>query len=182
MSMSINHKDMVTALAKPGQDIIDGLTPESAHLLHMSIGVSGEVGELIENYLDLPTDRENQLEELGDIEFYCQGVATPMGADVVSTALSIDTSPDVEVVLLRLAMHSAALLDAAKKFAIYVKPIDSVEVIGQLAKIRGYLNRVYRITNLTRDEALLANINKLGERYSAGSYSDKQAQVRADKT
>jgi hypothetical protein len=37
---------MVAALVKPGQDILNSLSPEDCHNLHMIIGLDGEVGEL----------------------------------------------------------------------------------------------------------------------------------------
>ena len=39
---------MVSNLVKSGDDILQELTPEQAHLVHMSMGVSGEAGELID--------------------------------------------------------------------------------------------------------------------------------------
>lgn len=75
----IKHNEMVKALAKSGQLIIDELTPEKAHQLHMAVGISGEAGELIDAVkksaiYNKPLDRENVIEELGDIEFYMEGL------------------------------------------------------------------------------------------------------------
>lgn len=75
----INHADMVTVLAKPGEAILESLTPLDAHLLHMAVGVSGESGELLDaikkaTIYRKPIDRENVIEELGDLEFYMEGV------------------------------------------------------------------------------------------------------------
>jgi hypothetical protein len=36
MNTTITHPELVTALVKSGQDIIDSLTPEKAHVWHMS--------------------------------------------------------------------------------------------------------------------------------------------------
>lgn len=70
---------MVTALAKPGQDILNTLTAEQAHILHMLIGLPGEMGELsdaIKKWViyGKPVDLENVIEEFGDIEFYLEGL------------------------------------------------------------------------------------------------------------
>jgi NTP pyrophosphatase (non-canonical NTP hydrolase) len=75
----LNHTELVTALAKPGCDILDDLSPDQAFVLHMSIGVSGEAGELLDAIkkwaiYQKPLDLENVVEELGDIEFYLQGI------------------------------------------------------------------------------------------------------------
>ncbi len=80
----VEFKDMVKALAKDGDTIASEITGTDAHLLHMAIGVSGEVGELIDAIkkfviyrkdLDLP----NVIEELGDIEFYIEGIRQGLG-------------------------------------------------------------------------------------------------------
>ncbi len=82
--MTITHAQLVSALKKPGQDIINDLTPEKADLLHMAIGVSGEGGELLDAvkkhaiYAKV-IDLENVIEELGDLEFYMEGVRQILG-------------------------------------------------------------------------------------------------------
>lgn len=113
----INHGEMVTALAKSGDAIISSLTTEKAHALHMAVGISGESGELLDAIkkhviYNKPLDRENVTEELGDLEFYMEGLRQGLG--------------------------------------------------------------------ISREETITANIKKLGVRYKDG-YSDKAAQVRADK-
>jgi NTP pyrophosphatase (non-canonical NTP hydrolase) len=79
MMENVKHEEMVTALVKPGQDILDSLTPGKVNLLHMSAGVSTEAGELIDAikkyvFYDKKIDRENVIEELGDLEFYIEGI------------------------------------------------------------------------------------------------------------
>jgi len=75
---------MVGALIKPGADIVRSLTPGRANALHMAVGVSGEAGELLDavkKYViyDKPVDSENIIEELGDLEFYMQGLRAVFG-------------------------------------------------------------------------------------------------------
>lgn len=76
---TVNYADMVQYLAKPGQDIINSLEPGQAHLLHMIMGVCGEAGELLDALkkhiiYGKQLDMINVIEELGDIEFYLQGI------------------------------------------------------------------------------------------------------------
>jgi len=122
MSNQKEHKDMVAALAKSGEAIRVELNSSDCHELHMAIGICGEAGELIDavkkaTIYRKPLDRENVIEELGDLEFYMEGLRASYG--------------------------------------------------------------------ITREETLEANLNKLlkGDRarYKSGSYSDDQAQDRADK-
>lgn len=71
----INHGDMVAALVKPGKNILDSLTSEKCDLWHGATGIVGEAGELVDAIkkhviYNKPLDRENVIEELGDLEFY----------------------------------------------------------------------------------------------------------------
>jgi len=74
-----SHSRLVSDLAKNGQHIITDLNPTKAHLLHMAVGLAGEVGEVIDalkrhSIYGKPLDRTNVIEELGDIEFYLEGI------------------------------------------------------------------------------------------------------------
>ena len=71
----IEFEDMVAALVKPGQAILNTLTPEKSDMLHMLIALPGEVGELLDAIkkhiiYETELDRANVVEELGDIEFF----------------------------------------------------------------------------------------------------------------
>ncbi len=82
--MKIVYSEMVAALAKPGEKIASELTGEDAHLIHMAIGISGESGELLDAIKKRAVyrkelDRENVIEELGDLEFYMEGLRQGLG-------------------------------------------------------------------------------------------------------
>lgn len=84
MTLELEFALMVKGLAKPGPDILESLTPEKAHLLHMAMGIAGEAGELLDAVkkhviYDKPLDIENVVEEKGDIEFYMQGMRSALG-------------------------------------------------------------------------------------------------------
>lgn len=82
--MNVTHPELVAALAKPGADIVATLTAEDAHSLHMAVGIAGEAGELLDAVKKAaiyrkPIDRENVIEELGDLEFYMEGLRQGLG-------------------------------------------------------------------------------------------------------
>lgn len=82
--MNIDYADMVKSLAKSGEKIASELTGEDAHLIHMAIGISGESGELLDAIKKRAVyrkelDRENVIEELGDLEFYMEGIRQGLG-------------------------------------------------------------------------------------------------------
>ncbi|MGL5198016.1 MAG: nucleoside triphosphate pyrophosphohydrolase family protein [Aeromonas veronii] len=84
MQNQINHAELVQKLAKSGEHIVAQLTPDQAHLWHMATGVSGEAGELLDAIKKAvvyakPLDRENVIEELGDLEFYMEGIRQGLG-------------------------------------------------------------------------------------------------------
>ena len=80
----ITHSEMVAGLAKSGHTIADELTGEDAHLLHMAVGIRGEAGALLDavkksTVYRKPIDRDNVIEELGDLEFYMEGLRQGLG-------------------------------------------------------------------------------------------------------
>jgi len=80
--LQADHAAMVSALAKPGAEIV--LTAENAHLLHMTLGISGEAGELIDAVKRMAIygkelDMKNVVEDLGDLEFFLQGLRAGLG-------------------------------------------------------------------------------------------------------
>lgn len=82
--MKVSYPEFVSRLSKPGKDILNSLTPGECHILHMAIGISGEAGELLDCIKKAviyrkPIDRENLIEELGDLEFYLQGLRDAYG-------------------------------------------------------------------------------------------------------
>jgi len=120
----IPYSQFVENLCKPGIDILVQMTSEDAHLTHMAMGVAGEAGELLDAVKKSvmyrkPLDRENVLEECGDILFFLQGILNHFNAN------------------------------------------------------EGY--------PVTLQDIIHANRDKLSKRYHAGTYSNQQAQQRADK-
>jgi NTP pyrophosphatase (non-canonical NTP hydrolase) len=74
-----DYQRFVHDLCKSGSEILQGLTSSDAHVLHMLLGLAGEVGELIDGLKKYTIygkalDRDNLREELGDIEFYLAGI------------------------------------------------------------------------------------------------------------
>lgn len=116
--MTITHPELVAMLVKEPGALLADLTPESAHVLHMAVGISGEAGEL---------------------------------------------------------------LDAAKKHAIYNKPIDRENVIEELGDLEFYMEGLRQALGIGREETLEANLGKLSLRYTKLSFTNEDAQARADK-
>jgi NTP pyrophosphatase (non-canonical NTP hydrolase) len=83
-SLEEEHAEMVCDLKKPGHEILASITPSDCDLLHMAVGISGEAGELLDAVKKVaiyrkPVDLANIIEELGDLEFYMQGLRSNLG-------------------------------------------------------------------------------------------------------
>ena len=79
-----DHQQMVATLSKDGSEIISSLTPQGAHLWHMASALCGEAGELFDAIkksviYEQDLDMNNVIEEIGDIEFYLEGLRASLG-------------------------------------------------------------------------------------------------------
>lgn len=86
MTQIVTHPELVRALAKPGEAILAELTPERCHLLHMAGCIGEEAGEVFgvikkHVFYNKPLDLAKVIEELGDIEFYLEGLRQGLGID-----------------------------------------------------------------------------------------------------
>lgn len=75
----IIYGDMVRTLAKSGEAILKTLTPVKCHVWHMVSCIMGESGEAFDGtkkwlIYGQPLSKEAVLEELGDCEFYLEGL------------------------------------------------------------------------------------------------------------
>lgn len=187
------HSQMVTALAKPGHKIFATLTPGDCHLLHMLIGMVGELAELEQALFAY--DVENITEEFGDYEFYVEGyrqafsiIPLPLVVEELPEKHDIEDQPGGKY-WFELYAATTELVDATKRISIYNKPEYLADPVGILTpifnKIYRALFNLYGITGINREDVLNHNLNKLlkGDRarYKQGTYSDDQANARADK-
>lgn len=177
----INHDEMVKVLAKPGQDIINDLTPESMHNLHMAVGISGEVGELLEALRD---GEDNILEELGDIEFYFEGLQQGVEFTIDDNHTNILFNGwSLQPLMKVLSIEAGNILDTVKKQAIYAKELDIEKLVTLMLDFRAILTALYNHPGINTSPymAKCANVQKLGKRYEGFKYTNEAAQNRADK-
>ncbi|NBQ47437.1 MAG: nucleotide pyrophosphohydrolase [Sphingobacteriia bacterium] len=77
--MNKEYKNFVMSKVKSGTEIASNMSPDEAHLIHMAMGIAGEAGELLDcikkhTMYKKPLDIKNLVEELGDLEFYMEGI------------------------------------------------------------------------------------------------------------
>lgn len=178
----------VTALKKPGEAILATLTAQQADLTHMAIGLAGECAELLEPFLNHQEgdrgrliDRNNVVEELGDIEFFMQGIHSNIGLPRCIESAVGHAREGRTVTLLRMVIASGNILDIVKRNSIYGKTLDVERLNGALETFEILLSEIYAVLGVTREEVINHNVQKLATRYASLSYSDAQAQARADK-
>ena len=82
---------------------------------------------------------------------------------------------------LGVAGEAGELADAIKKECIYKKPVDRTNIIEELGDLRFYMQAVQQMYEITEQEVLQANADKLAKRYLGLTYSDQAAIARADK-
>lgn len=185
----ITHPNLVRALVKPGHQISTNMTPMEADLWHGATGVAGECGEVLDAIIQsqlsgfLP-DRENLVEEFGDMEFYLEQVRQNLGVSRRQVIEFQGPTPGAFDLLLdatSLAVAGSILLDLVKKVVVYKKDGVNLDIMQALARIEIWMMRMRDALGITREETIDGNIAKLSVRYSSGSYSNEQAQARADK-
>lgn len=80
----MTHPELVRNLLKPALAIYPTVTVAKVNLLHLTLGITGEAGEITDTIkkhvaYDQPLDVENLIEELGDLEFYLEGLRQEIG-------------------------------------------------------------------------------------------------------
>lgn len=183
--MEPSRSELVKALAKPGNQILDSLNAHKCHLLHMAIGICGEAGEILE-----ADSAENILEELGDSYFYFEGLmqGLQMSAAELQRAQNvilrdIDYSPwagreSISCVV----VYASRILDEVKKYTVYNKPeINMPHLLQHMIRYVYALRSIRDQFGFTDSDVHGANLKKLGKRYASLTYTDTAALGRADK-
>lgn len=80
------HEELVARLCKNGEAILAELSPIDAHCMHMAMGIAGEAGEIVDLVKKAvvygkQVELEKYIEEMGDLEFYLQGLRSGLGID-----------------------------------------------------------------------------------------------------
>ena len=78
------YAEMVNALVKDPREILRDLQPDAVNLLHMAVGISDEAGEVLGLVKKVVINggvynRKELVKELGDIEFYLEGLRQETG-------------------------------------------------------------------------------------------------------
>lgn len=152
-------------------------------LHHASTGIMGEVVEFL-----FAKDREEMIEELGDLEFYVAHfeLATekfvPADKRYRVPRRRVDLFPnrnfsEAQSALLRFA---GELLDLTKKAWIYNKELQVQDFAPVYYGLISAMWDLHKFLATSEAELKFKNVEKLRKRYPDG-YTDEAAQARADK-
>lgn len=196
------YNKMVKDLTKPPENLLASMTPTSVGFMHAFVGIGDELLELHEALEN--NDHKNILEELGDALFYTEMLGMELGVSLdqfktLMNNFSIE-KPDEYSTLRKFASDA---ITYAKRVGIYNKSYDLDELNYFYVKVHMLLksistefaldlpdafNEMYpsvKVPETTLAIIQEANMQKLlkGDtaRYKSGSYSDEQANARADK-
>lgn len=193
------HQQMVTDLVKPGADILATLTPAKCNLLHMAIGIAGEYFEISQGLVGTHEmlvagqvdengnpDISNVIEELGDASFFLEGIAQELNLNVEELKAGYIDADSAGPLTLLNAVES--ILDTVKKHVIYNKPLtdENLATVGaNVGAAQASIENLASSLDVSMEDILEANMQKLLKggtaRYKTGTYTDDQAQDRADK-
>lgn len=183
-----DYQLMVKALFKDFGD-------QHKNILHAFVGQSGELGELIDAVkkhwaYDKPLDRDNVLEELGDLHFYMTAfeqtisLTVPPDACWEKAAEMIRSSPpaDVEYILkLLLGMQNAIGYISSGLLKQESSLADTLRVAMAYTKVEVAFAVLAQYFGYTMQEIEAANMDKLSKRYPDKVFKSEHAQQRLDK-
>jgi NTP pyrophosphatase (non-canonical NTP hydrolase) len=108
---------------------------------------------------------------------------TPMRYDMFVKRLFKADSREAMLIhaALGIAGEAGEIVDAIKKHCIYGKPLDLANVIEELGDLRFYMEGLCNVLDLSDQEVIQGNMNKLAQRYKSLTYTDGAAIERADK-
>lgn len=170
----MTYQEFVASRKKDPNQLMVEMTPYKLDLIHMSMGL---VGELME-YQTAP-DAENAQEELGDMLFYAEGLKQAI-EHLVDKPMEWQDILGPEV-MLNLEEVVQVLTDKVKKYTMYDKPTDWQLLWEYCVELKELIcDEVGEEYGWSKDELEASNIKKLTKRYPEG-YCNKAAGERKDK-
>ena len=168
----MTYVQMVNVLFKPDTEI--------NMLLHAAIGLVGETGEL-----RAARSHEHALEECGDLLFYAEALRQRLPLVPEFYGFTKDAMRPVghATAMDNMHIYACEILSVVKKHWVYNRQLDIPQLSMWLETFEISLHYyIEEMCGMSVESVQEANKNKLlGKRYSTGSYSDEQANARADK-
>ena len=163
----IDYGELVRTLAKSGDDLLKEITPHDYRLLATGVFNAIMSGERID-------DIKKQVVYQSD-----QGISLPKYGPLPEGL----TANKMHLLHMAIGVFGEAseLLDSVFAHIDSNEELDVENITEELGDIEFFLEGFRQGIDKTRASVLQANIDKLGRRYQGFTYSDEEAQNRADK-
>jgi hypothetical protein len=163
----INHADMVTRLAKDGEEILEGLSRGMYSLLHDTTARAVGAGEI----LDLVKKQVIYGKDLGLSPKYIKEIPENL------------TGEQMHMLHMAIGVYgeAAELLACVAESVFDGTEFDAENFLEENGDIEFYLEGGRQGAGITREDALAHNVSKLSVRYAGLQYSNDAAIERADK-
>lgn len=163
------HQNMVRKLAKDPLIILPTIGAIKVNLLHMIVGITDEKFEY--NIAVSNTDKVNQLEELGDMLFYTEGLIIGFEHEVAEYRLTPLSKDETFQLLAR----------TVKRHVFYEQDLNVKDLINVYKNLKSWISYDASQIALTITDVQNHNMAKLAKRYPNFDYSDARAKERMDK-
>ena len=100
--------------------------------------------------------------------------------EIISKELTAAKADAVNMVL-GIAVEAGELVDAIKKWSIYNKDLDMINVKEELGDLAFYMVGLMELFGISLTDVIQGNVAKLQKRYDSLTYTDADANLRRDK-
>lgn len=155
--------------------------PFKGHVMHMALGITGEMGEVIDalkkHYIyGKELDQANIVEEISDASWYIAGLASLFpNTDWEKSLPTLYSKDETATLMLTLCINSVFAEEAYRLSQMDESDQHEVERITK--RLVNYLYRLAYYLNVDLEQAFEINIQKLAKRYG-DKYSDFNATNR----
>lgn len=180
----LNYVERAICTECPYPPVVERLSGEDgfkgARLLHMSLGISNEIGEIYEaaDACDKAHSSTGPLieaasllirEEIGDLCWYTAGACDVMGIKFIHIMKAEPFDPeslaDLDVVFKQLAIGAGMIAEQVKKHVFYGKQFDHGVIVVGLGEVAHSAMSLALFYDLDFNKILVDNIAKLATRF-----------------
>jgi len=161
------------------QAIHSRLDDRAIRLLHAGLGLSSELTELVDAYLDPPNgeiDWINVSEETGDLTWYCGVAVNTLGFDhneiscfesvpLEESTVILHSTKDFSNILLSAVYFVGEYNDFLKKHLFYGRELDQDKIKQNMQQICACVSGLCVVSGTTIEKAREINIEKLKARF-----------------
>jgi len=175
-----HYSDVVNKYCKPAEEILGTLTVRKMHLTHMCFGLATECAEIQEIITEWPSRecRTKLIKELGDLEFYLEGLGVGGRIEILSYTPRQHSLPELGVDLHTIV---GSLITLIKNHIVYEACLTNDDMRDVLYNVDYYLESIMHQIKITREEVLEINKNKLDKRFGNVEYTNEAALAQRDK-